>query len=253
MAKLKTYLFEKLFNMSSGYVMSFTNYTFQQFILNSTDLDIQDVKYGNQSKANRLREFIKLENATTVKKLLTDFLNYYENDYDLNDSEQIKDLTQLKKCQDELTNILDNENINSFKTSQLNDFKQESLIELKKTLDAELKHGRYNTTLDRLHTYCVAYFQIQCKATGIDHTDKPLESISAEYFRYLNKNLKISQATSTVLKMSQSVWKEFNHVRNNKSLAHHNELLNNNEAKLILEWVMASLEFIESIKDAPAA
>jgi hypothetical protein len=53
--------------------------------------------------------------------------------------------------------------------------------------------------------------------------------------------------------MSQSVWKEFNHVRNNKSLAHHNELLNNNEAKLILEWVMASLEFIESIKDAPAA
>jgi hypothetical protein len=93
MAKLKTYLFEKLFNMSSGYVMSFTNYTFQQFILNSTDLDIQDVKYGNQSKANRLREFIKLENATTVKKLLTDFLNYYENDYDLNDSEQIKDLS----------------------------------------------------------------------------------------------------------------------------------------------------------------
>jgi len=51
--------FEKLFGMSSGYVLDFSNRAFQEFVMESTGLDIYDSKYdyGSGSKANQLRGF----------------------------------------------------------------------------------------------------------------------------------------------------------------------------------------------------
>ena len=57
-------IFENIFGMSSGYVLDFLNRIFSEFVLESTGLEIYNVKYSNEvdSKANRLRAFWKLEN-----------------------------------------------------------------------------------------------------------------------------------------------------------------------------------------------
>lgn len=54
---------EKLFEMSGGYVLNFSNRTFDEFVFDSTGIVIDDAKYqqGSGSKANRLRAFWSLE------------------------------------------------------------------------------------------------------------------------------------------------------------------------------------------------
>ena len=69
---------EKIFEMSSGYVLNFSNATFQDFILENFNIDIYCEKYDfrSGSKANRLRAFWKKENNYTVGKLLEALLQY---------------------------------------------------------------------------------------------------------------------------------------------------------------------------------
>lgn len=84
-------IFEKLFNMKSGYVLDFSNNSFQEFIKTSVNVDIFDKKYeklcdeleyNNCSKANRLRCFWNVESDPIVYKLLKELLEYYEYIYD---------------------------------------------------------------------------------------------------------------------------------------------------------------------------
>lgn len=70
---------EKLFDMGSGYVLDFSNRTFQEFIIDNTGINIYDDKYdyASGSKANRLRAFWKKEPNYLVGRLLSDLLEYW--------------------------------------------------------------------------------------------------------------------------------------------------------------------------------
>jgi len=54
---------ETVLGMASGYILTFSNCTLSEFVLDSTGLDIYDSKYdyGSGSKANRLRAFWNVE------------------------------------------------------------------------------------------------------------------------------------------------------------------------------------------------
>jgi hypothetical protein len=69
---------EMLFEMGGGYVLSFTNRTFGEFVLDSTGKDICAAKYNyaSGSKANRLRAFWNVEPNHVVGKLIGDLLEY---------------------------------------------------------------------------------------------------------------------------------------------------------------------------------
>jgi hypothetical protein len=71
---------EKLLEMNSGYVLDFSNRTFQEFILETSNIDIYDEKYNYQSgsKANRLRAFWKQETNHIVGELLEKLLEYWK-------------------------------------------------------------------------------------------------------------------------------------------------------------------------------
>jgi hypothetical protein len=70
--------FEQLLGMSSGYVLDFSNRTFEEFILDSTGRNIYGPRYeyGSGSKANRLRAFWQKEDNRLVGKLMSDMLDY---------------------------------------------------------------------------------------------------------------------------------------------------------------------------------
>lgn len=83
MANLKTtekrYL-ENLLEMSSGYVLDFTNQEFSQLIFDTVNIDIYQSKYeilGN-SKAKRLKAFWNIEPNLIVGKVLSEMLEVWK-------------------------------------------------------------------------------------------------------------------------------------------------------------------------------
>lgn len=68
---------EELFGMGSGYVLNFSNRTFQEFIYDILGIDVY-VNYTGLSKAKMLREIIKTYNDKTIGELLVQLLEYGE-------------------------------------------------------------------------------------------------------------------------------------------------------------------------------
>lgn len=63
LTSLEKTILEKFLDMGSGYVLNFSNRSFQEFIFENTGFDIYNQKYDYESgsKANRLRAFWKNE------------------------------------------------------------------------------------------------------------------------------------------------------------------------------------------------
>src|SRR5690349_2751145 len=63
---------ERLLQMESGYVLNFSNRTFDDFVVDVTGRDPRDQKYmaNGTSKANRLRTFWQTESNFLVAKLI---------------------------------------------------------------------------------------------------------------------------------------------------------------------------------------
>jgi hypothetical protein len=104
--------------------------------------------------------------------------------------------------------------------------------------------------LDRLHTFTTALLRAICEAHGISAPrEKPLHSIFGEYVKHLRTAGHIeSEMTERILKSSISILDAFNDVRNNRSLAHVNEILNHDEALLIFLHVVEVLRFVQQIE-----
>jgi hypothetical protein len=90
---------EKYLDMSSGYVLDFSNRTFHEFIFENTGLDIYEDKYdyGSGSKANRLRGFWEEESNYIVGKLLNNLVEYWEARKLLGFSSHLEDNVALKE------------------------------------------------------------------------------------------------------------------------------------------------------------
>lgn len=68
---------EKLLQMGAGYVLGFSNNGLQTFVAEAVDIDLYDQKYAGAgtSKANRLKEFWKLEPNDVVGKALKELVD----------------------------------------------------------------------------------------------------------------------------------------------------------------------------------
>lgn len=92
----KRYL-EKILGMGSGYVMDFSDATFGDFF-DRFGVDIHSERYQTigHSKAKKMRSFWSQDPNALVAKVLTEMLDSYEADCDLNDRKLDERL--LKKC-----------------------------------------------------------------------------------------------------------------------------------------------------------
>ena len=120
MAKLKStdqLKLEKLFDMSGGYVLDFTNATIQQFIRNNAGVDIYSDKYATygDSKAKRLRAFWEIESDPIVGKIISEMVEHWRTYKMLEESEITKQQELLsKECSkiaDRLQGILTTESV----------------------------------------------------------------------------------------------------------------------------------------------
>ena len=119
---------------------------------------------------------------------------------------------------------------------------------LAKYIKESIEKNEPEAALDRLHTYTVKYFRSLCNKHGIAYDkEKALHSLYGEYVKLLEKNKLIeSGMTLRILKSSISLLDAFNAVRNDKSFAHDNPILNYDESMLIFKNISSMIAFIES-------
>lgn len=242
---------ENLFGMRSGYVMDFTNQTFQEFILDSLEIDIYDKKYdyNSNSKANRLRAFFKIEPNYTVSKLLEKLLEYWLAKARIGEIDYYQDEEVYKACMETCKRLSKNESVDHPDAIQvLNDSHDFRL--LVKSIQESIKKNEPEVALDRLHTYCYRFIRQICDKHEIKYEkNDSLNSLFGKYIKHLISNkLLDSSMAEKILKSSISILEAFNDVRNNRSFAHDNPILNHNESLLIFNNITNTLKFIQTIE-----
>lgn len=235
---------EKLLQMGGGYVLDFSNRTFEEFVLESTGRWIYADEYAAQggSKANRLRAFWKLEANHIVARLVSDLIDQAER---LGGA----DAALVDECRPIVVRLQQ-----AAPVAEL-----DALAELAEGHDFEVVAKAVRDSidqnepamgLDRLHTFVVKYLRRLCSDRGIAAgRDKPLHSIFGEYVKGLRANGEIeSEMGERIVKSNISILEAFNHVRNNQSLAHDNALLTYDEALLIFNHVASTVRFLSELE-----
>jgi len=237
---------EKLFGMGSGYVLNFSNRTFDEFVLDSVGKSIFDQKYsvGSGSKANRLRGFWTAEPNYVVGKLISELIAYAAEPGIKPENQQL-----FESCRRAAERLLQSQPVPELNAINPNTAERD-FESLAKSVRESIERNQPETGLDRLHTFIAKYMKVLCDKHGIAYTrDKPLHSLVGEYVKRLKENGFIeSEMTERILKSSISAFEAFNRVRNEQSLAHDNPILNYDESLLIFNHVTAVVRFMDSIE-----
>lgn len=238
---------EDLFQMKGGFVLNFYDRTFRSFIADAVRRDILDEKYkfASNSKANRLRQFWKVESNLVAGTLIKAMIDYAESRCDV-------DKSHIPVGRTIAARLLRSAPVQELDAIQsvTDDRTVEALVE---SVREAIEKDQPEKGLDRLHTFVVNYVRTVCEGHGLPISkDKPLHSMFGEYVKHLrSEGLLESEMTDRILKSSISTLESFNHVRNNQSLAHDNPILNYEESLLIFNNVCASLRFIQSLARKP--
>jgi hypothetical protein len=237
---------EKLFGMSSGYVLDFSNRTFEEFVDEHTGRKIYEPVYmiGSGSKANCLRGFWAHESNYLVGRLIGALIDYghetgaFKNDGNLpEDCRGIVERLAQQSTVPEIDALIATADGRDFETLAV------------QVRDAITKN-QPQAALDRLHTFVIKYMRILCEQHGLTVTrEKPLHSLFGEYFKKLRDGGHLeSKMTAHILKSSISVMEAFNDVRNGQSLAHDNVVLNYDESLLIFNHVANTVRFLRGLE-----
>lgn len=245
---------EKLFEMGGGYVLDFSNRTFSDFIEEACNLDVYSSIYdfNGSSKANRLRALWAKENNYTVGKLITSMLDYWKEQRIIDLKEITKpEQTLFEECEKicfRLKQDLIVEEIDVIREEQTD----RGFNLLAKSIKESIKRNEPEAGLDRLHTYSMRLFRRLCEKHGIEtKRDESLNAVFSKYVKFIVSNGKVeSQMAERILKYSINVLEAFNDIRNNKSFAHDNPVLNYHESVLIFNNVTNSMKFIEKVEES---
>ncbi|MGL4570007.1 MAG: abortive infection family protein [Clostridium sp.] len=238
---------EKLLQMESGFVLDFTNASFRDFIYENLAIDIYNDKYSEfgNSKAKRLRCFLKKESNSVVSRMLIMFLKYFHFKGFIEDEEISRLYDECIKISSALGELEDDE------TQVLNIRGDQNFEVLSLAIKESIQKGQAILALDRLHTYMVKYIRRLCNKHDIQYSkDEPLNSCYGKYVKnIISKGIIESEMSKAILKSSISILDKFNYVRNNKSYAHDNNVLNNDESMFIYKSIVNMINFINLIEE----
>lgn len=245
-------MFEGLFGMESGYVLDFSNPTFARFIAETINIDIYEgVGYQEYcSKANKLRQIWSKESDAVVGKLLDELLTYYEDQHNRMEEtlseQQIKTITELRNVTKKL--------IGTDISLNLPHKSEETLQTLMEDINDSLSRNKPTLVLDRLHTFATKLLRQACIDNDINVEDGkgnylPLHSLAGMLKKKYEKDrIFESSFTLRALQNSISLFDSYNEIRNTKSYAHDNEILNSIEADFVVRAMANVITFIDKIE-----
>ena len=236
---------ERALGMASGYILDFSNRTFENFMADIAGIEIYDEKYNYESgsKANRMRAFWDQEPSFMVAKVLEALVKDWNEYAGFNAEPPSQDFLNVLNRLKEAAPVPEIEAIQA-------NTDEEGFEILAKAVRDSIERNEPEIGLDRLHTFLIKYFRGLCVKHGISvEKEKPLHSLVGEYIKTIkDKGLIESEMTERILKSTISVMDAFNSIRNNHSYAHDNKILNYHESLLIFGHVTSSIKFIESIE-----
>lgn len=237
---------EKLLGMESGYVLNFSNRTFAEHFSDVAHIDIYDDKYAyrGQSKANRMRAFWEREDNQAVVRALAPLIDGWGDfptyGFDAPGAEVAAILDRLR----DLSSVTD---VDALVAPRDGD---EAFETIARHVREAIERNEPEAAIDRLHTFLMKYMRRLCSRRGIETTrDKPLHSLMGEYLKALrDQNVIESDITRRILKSTISIMEALNQVRNERSLAHDNDLLDHDESLLVFAHVASVVRFLETVE-----
>lgn len=234
---------ERLLVMDSGYVLDFSNRTFEDFFLDTMGIQIYDAKYDydSGSKANRMRGFWAVAPDHIVGRSIEHLIEYAQEESTpdpelVEKAQKIAERLRASNPVQDLDALAPNADGRGFEV-------------LAKSIREAIDSNEPEAGLDRLHTFVVRYVRELCSKEGIaTPRDKPLHSMFGELLKAMKKRGLIESAMAErILKSTISILDGFNDIRNNRSLAHDNTLLTSDEALLIFNNIASVIRFLTSL------
>ena len=237
---------EELFGMSGGFVLDFSNREFEEFFSEFVGANIYDNKYADdgESKARRLRCFWRKEPDWLVQTSIEQLIAH---GFDRNIEAFLhpEPIGEVRKVQERLAQSASPADIQAIGGDGA-DFEA-----VAKAVRDSINRNEPEQALDRLHTFLVKFVRKLCSEHGLDlDRTVPLNGLFGAYVKKIRaENLLTSTMAEHILKASITIFGQFDHVRNNHSLAHDNALLSYDEALLIVSHVSATVRFVKAIED----
>ncbi len=189
MAKLTTLekqILEKLFQMSGGYVLNFTDRTMEEFFRDNLKIDIYDEKYnyGTGSKANRMCGFWLKEDNKIVGKTILKLIEYIKGQIEIDNLKQNefpnKRIEEGKKIAEKLISDKDEKTNNTPKAFFINGnisiTLQEEIFDHVQKL---LNNGHYFNAVEE------AYKIVRKKLKDITEKEKATEAFSRDNYEQI--------------------------------------------------------------------
>jgi hypothetical protein len=237
---------ERLFNMSSGYVLNFSDRTFSEFFEEHTGIDVDHIRFKERgtSKANRLRAFCATESNQVVSKIIIAMVEHGIEYCNLsNDPTLLAEVCRIGARLNEGGAVTELDALSA--PTDERDFDA-----IAKQIREAIEKNQPEAALDRLHLFFIKFMRARCEQYGITvGRDKPLHSMVGEYVKRLRADGHLeSGMTDRILKSSISVLEAFSDVRNSQSLAHDNPILNYDEALLIFNQIASLVRFLKALE-----
>jgi len=233
---------DEALSMGDGYVLNFSDRTFAEFFEDEFGIIIYSDKYGykGRSKARHVRAFIEIEDAYTVARVLRRLWDHRESHTHYS---QTPGHTAIKLGFFELLGKIEGI-AGAPSTDAIDRFaRDETLDELIASIQRDIAANKPAPALDRLHTYCMKKFGHLLDVHAVTwERQEPLHSRVGKYVKALEATYQLHDASRQIIKSAIGIFEKFNHVRNNDSLAHDNDLLYHAEARYIFDSITAIRE-----------
>ena len=247
---------EKLFGMESGYVLDFSNRTFQNFILDNSGIDIYEDENCTDSKANRLRTFWKQESNYVVGNLLKELLEYYRISHqEAEQSEQ----NLWKECLNIAEKLIQSNPVQNLKTSNIKNidhsFIQEHIEKCDKKINDEDFSGAITNARSLIETILL---YIESKLSGEEKKfngdlNSLYKNIAIKLNLSVDKNKKIDDSLKKIISGLFSIISGIAELGNDLGDRHgkanknyiaerHHAILVVNSAKSFTEFIFSSYE-----------
>ena len=131
---------------------------------------------------------------------------------------------------------------------------EETLQTLMEDINDSLARNKPTLVLDRLHTFATKLLRQACNENGLTVVNGkgnylPLHSLAGMLRKKYEKD-KIFESTFTLraLQNSISLFESYNDVRNSKSYAHDNDILDSFEADFVVKIMANVITFIDNVE-----
>jgi len=251
---------EKLLNMESGYVLDFSNKTFENFILENSNIDVYKDKNYNDSKANILRTFWIQKPNHVVGKLLNNLLEHWKTQKQLPSSEiTSKEQGLYEDCLEIAERLVKNNPIQNLETSNISKIDHVLIQEHVDKCDKKIIDGDFSgaiTNARSLIETVLLYIKFQLLRED-KKFDGDLNSLYKDIAPRLNlsidKNKKIDDSfkkmisglfsiVSGIAELGNDLGDRHGKANKNYTVEKHHTILVVNSAKAFTEFILSSYE-----------